>query len=379
MTGSLQIRNGKFYAVTRINGKQKWINLNIEAKRGNRKEAEVAMARVISAIDDNPNVFEKIDFAEYMKIWLKDVKKHIDIVTYEGYKQYTEKHIIPYFEKHKRTLQEMRTADIEAYYEYKSKGGRLDSKPGGLSKKTIRSHSIPISLAFKQAMRDGIINRNPCEYARLPKMDTVRKEITFYTVEDIKKLFEIIKGTVLYDMVYITFMYGLRRSELMGIKWNAVDFESNTITIQHTVEVQTNLIIVKDSTKNKSSNRVYPLLSDVKEILLRIKAQQEEYKDMFGNCYTDTDYVFARPDGKMYYPSYPSKLLKKALLRNNLKYIRFHDLRHSCASMLIMKGWQMKDISDWLGHADIGTTMNIYGHLNMEYKRKLAKQLENIL
>ena len=102
MTGSLQIRNGKFYAVTRINGKQKWINLNIEAKRGNRKEAEIAMAKVIAAIDDNPNVFDKIDFAEYMKIWLKDVKKHIDIVTYEGYKQYTEKHIIPYFEKRYR-------------------------------------------------------------------------------------------------------------------------------------------------------------------------------------------------------------------------------------------------------------------------------------
>ena len=103
--------------------------------------------------------------------------------------------------------------------------------------------------------------------------------------------------------------------------------------------------IVKDSTKNKSSNRVYPLLSDVREILLRIKAQQEEYKKMFGNCYTETAYVFARPDGKMYYPSYPSKLLKKTLLKHNLKYIRFHDLRHSCASMLIMKGWQMKDIS----------------------------------
>ena len=210
-------------------------------------------------------------------------------------------------------------------------------------------------------------------------METVKNKIAFYTVGDIKKLFEVIEGTVLYDMVYITFMYGLRRSELMGLQWSAVDFEDNTITIQHTVEVQTNLVIVKDSTKNRSSNRMYPMLSDMREILLRLKREQEDNKKTFGNCYTDTDYVFARPDGKMFYPSYPSKLLKKVLVRNNLKYIRFHDLRHSCASMLIMKGWQMKDISDWLGHADIGTTMNIYGHLNMEYKRKLGKQLENLL
>lgn len=101
MTGSLQIKSGKYYAVLRINGKQKWINLNIEAKRGNRKDAEIAMAKAISAADDNPNSFEKTDFAEYMKLWLKDVKKHIDIVTYEGYKQYTEKHIIPYYKEHR--------------------------------------------------------------------------------------------------------------------------------------------------------------------------------------------------------------------------------------------------------------------------------------
>lgn len=379
MTGSLQIKSGKFYAVLRINGKQKWINLNIEAKRGNRREAELAMAKLITAADETPDMFRKISFADYMRIWLKNVEGHIDIVTYEGYKQYTEKHIIPYFEERKLMLQDIRPSDIEGYYEYKSRGGRLDGKPGGLSKKTIRSHAIPISLAFKQAMHDGLINRNPCEYAKLPKMETVKNEIAFYTVEDIKKLFEIIEGTVLYNMVYITFIYGLRRSELMGLKWDAINFDDNTITVQHTVEVQSNLIIVKDSTKNKSSNRVYPLLSDVREILLRIKAQQEEYRKMFGNCYTKTDYVFARPDGKMYYPSYPSKLLKKTLLKHNLKYIRFHDLRHSCASMLIMKGWQMKDISDWLGHADINTTMNIYGHLSMEYKRKLGQQLENLL
>lgn len=127
-------------------------------------------------------------------------------------------------------------------------------------------------------MHDGIINRNPCEYARLPKMETVKNKIAFYTVGDTKKLFEVIEGTVLYDMVYITFMYGLRRSELMGLRWSAVDFEDNKITIQHTVEVQTNLVIVKDSTKNRSSNRVYPMLSDVREILLRLRREQEDNK-----------------------------------------------------------------------------------------------------
>lgn len=127
-----------------------------------------------------------------------------------------------------------------------------------------------------------------------------------------------------------------------------------------------------------TSRRTYPLLNDIKKLLLEIKEKQEEYRKLYGNCYIDSQYVFTNADGHPYYPSYPYHMLQKYLKRNNLPYIRWHDLRHSCASMLILKGWQMKDISEWLGHSDIGTTMNIYGHISMEHKRELGNTLNGL-
>lgn len=135
----------------------------------------------------------------------------------------------------------------------------------------------------------------------------------------------------------------------------------------------------KDKTKTSSSNRIYPLLSDIKKILISIQRKQAEYKDLFGNCYINSGYVFTRENGEAYFPDYPSKKLQKVIKENQLPHIRWHDLRHSCVCMLIARGWHMKDISEWLGHSDISTTMNIYGHISIEHKREIAKELNGLL
>ncbi len=107
--------------------------------------------------------------------------------------------------------------------------------------------------------------------------------------------------------------------------------------------------------------------------------EQERNRKLFRNCYIESGYIFVKQDGKPYYPSYPTHELSKIITKNNLPHIRWHDLRHSTASMLIEKGWHMKDISNWLGHADIGTTMNIYGHISMEHKRQLGNSLSGLI
>ena len=111
---------------------------------------------------------------------------------------------------------------------------------------------------------------------------------------------------------------------------------------------------------------------------LRLLKEQRENKKLFGNCYTDSGYIFTKADGTPYYPSYPTHELQKVLKKHELPHIRWHDLRHTTASLLILKGWQMKEISEWLGHADITTTMNIYGHINLDHKRKLGETLNGI-
>ncbi|MBR5615065.1 MAG: tyrosine-type recombinase/integrase [Clostridia bacterium] len=136
--------------------------------------------------------------------------------------------------------------------------------------------------------------------------------------------------------------------------------------------------MAKNKTKNKTSRRIYPLLDDVRIILIKLKSDQEKNRKFFGNCYTENDYIFTKEDGTPYYPSYPSKALHKLLKANNLEMIRWHDLRHTTASMLMLKGWQMKEISEWLCHSDIGTTMNIYAHINMEHKKVLGNTLNGL-
>ncbi len=378
MKGSLQIKGKKYYAVFRVDGKLKWFSLGVEAKPGNKKKAQNAMTELVARYNANHKEFEGVEFTEYIKKWLSYVEKTVDIITYEGYKQYAEKHIIPYFETKHLALRDVKIGDIEAYYNYKAVTGRLDGKPGGLSARTIKLHSVILNLVFKRAFYEGYIRSNPCEFAKLPKINKPKQEPAFYTVEQCHQLLDVVKDTPLYAMIYITIIYGLRRSELMGLKWSAVDFDNNIIAINHTVVVNSS-VVAKDSTKNGTSKRKYPLLPDIKKILFEIQNQQYNNSNFFGNTYINSDYVFTREDGRRYYPSYPTEMFQKYIKRYNLKRIRWHDLRHSCASMLILKGWHMKDISEWLGHADIGTTMNIYAHIDMQHKRDLGDTLSGLL
>ena len=128
MKGSLQVKGKKYYAVFRIDGKLKWHNLNVEAKRGTKREAERAMADLMAQYDKAPNSFNKVDFADYIAMWLAEEKDQVDIVTYEGYQQYAEKHIIPYFQEKHIALQDVNIQTVECYFSYKSTAGRLDGK-----------------------------------------------------------------------------------------------------------------------------------------------------------------------------------------------------------------------------------------------------------
>lgn len=337
------------------------------------------MDEILSEYEDNPAMFDKIDFVAFMDKWLRNVKLKVDEVTYEGYKSYLEKHIKPYFEPLQLKLHDVKLSDIEDYYYYKSVSGRLDGKEGGLSYRSIKLHSVVLNLIFNEAMRQSLIKNSPCKYAQIPNTaKKSKKKMDFYTPAQCKKLLMVTKGTIIHDMIYITFMYGLRRSELMGLKWDAVDFDNDTIEICHTVVLQ-NVVVSKDKTKTDGSNRLYPLLPDVKSLLLARNRQKQKNKKLFGDCYNDTGYIFTKDDGSTYYPSYPTHTLQKILKNNELPHIRWHDLRYSTASLLVEKNWHMKDISEWLGHENISTTMDIYAKINIAHKRRLGNGLGGVL
>ncbi|MGN0181424.1 MAG: tyrosine-type recombinase/integrase [Candidatus Ornithomonoglobus sp.] len=379
MKGSLQTKGGKFYAVFRVNGKQKWFNLHIEDKKGNKRKAEKALAELIHQYNENPHMFAKTDFCEYIQKWLNNVKTHVDIVTYEGYDITTRNHILPYFKEKKLALQDVNISDLEAFYNLKAVSGRLDGKDGGMSYRSIKMFATILSLVFKYAQREGLVRDNPAEKAQLPKLEKKVAKISFYNVEECNDLLKASAGTPLHDIIAITILYGLRRSEVMGLCWDAIDFENNTLEIKHT-RVLNKTVVAKDKTKTDSSHRVYPLLPEIREILLRIKYEQTDNARVFGKNYNDSGYIFVNELGEPFYPSYPTTMLTKLFKHNpELRKIRFHDLRHSCASVLLEKGWSMKAISDWLGHSEIGITMNLYTHIDLDSKRERAKTLGGML
>jgi len=385
INGSLSVKNGVFYAIFSYKDwkgkyRTKWYSTGIKAK-GKMSERE-ARKRLKELREQFYTDREKLENPQkfvvlYMTEWLKEAEDHVDIITYRSYKQHIEKHLIPYFEPLNLKLSDVTRRTIEDYYRFKSTGGRLDGKPGGLSRSTIKRHSVVLNQIFTDAVMNGLIDKNPCEYARIPlkRVNTVQK---YYTVEQCKKLLEATLGQDIHDMIEITVLYGLRRSEMLGLRWRDIDFESGKVYIRHTRVATYGTPIAKDSTKNKTSNRIYPLLSSVRAILEKIRARQEDDREFFGDTYFDSDYVFTHEDGTPYHPDFPSKKLRKVIRSKGFEELNWHGLRHSCASMLAAMDWQPKAIADWLGHSDIRTSLDIYTHTSISHKAALGETLEGV-
>ena len=380
MTGSLQIKNNKYYAVINlyIDGKrkQKWICTNLDVK-GNKTRAEKFLREQIVALECKSGIVNSdILFSDYVKIWLEQVKNSVDNITFQGYEQLANSHIIPYFKQKKTRLQDVKKETLQAYIDEKSKSGRLDNK-GGLSAKSLKLHRNILNQTLKEALKSGLISVNPCQWVKLPQIQ--RREQTFYTAEQIEKLLSAIIGdSTFYLLVKLTATYGLRRSEVLGLMWNSIDFENDTLQIAHTV-VKVNSTVCKDKTKNASSYRSFPLIDEIKQLLLAERKKQTQNRKEFGKEYIQSPYVFVWDNGKPFATEYVSQHFKRLLEWNNLPHIRFHDLRHSCASILLSRGFTLKDVQEWLGHSDITLTANIYGHLDIERKKAIADTMANIL
>ncbi len=375
MTGNLQVKNDKYYAVINLyeNGKrkQKWICSGLAVK-GNKTKAEKFLREQIAYYESREGVISSdMLFSEYVKIWLEESKKTVDEVTYQGYELLANSHIIPYFQIKDIPLQKVDKNLIQNYINEKAKNGRLDGK-GGLSTRSLKLHKNIINQTLKEALKNGLITVNPCQFVTLPAMN--RREPTFYTASQVDTLLSVSKDDPLYLLIKITATYGLRRSEVLGLQWNSINFETDTIQIAHTV-VKVQTVVQKNKTKNQSSYRGFPLVPEIKQLLLEERARQEKNKKEFKKAYTDSPYVFVWSDGKPFTPDFVTHHFERIIKKNNLPYIRFHDLRHSCASILLSQGFTLKDVQEWLGHSDIKMTANVYGHLDIERKKSIAEAM----
>ena len=338
-----------------------------------QKEEELKCRRL--AIRSGMKIMpDQMRLTEYLKEWLKMMRTSVEMTTYDSYERTILNRIIPYFNKRypKLLLQELTPKQIQDYYTYE-----LDVCK--VSPNTVIHRHANLRKALQYAFRTGLLDNNPADRVQRPRKE--RYQAHPYNGEELEVLFEKVKGTNLELGVILAAFYGLRRSEICGLKWEAIDFHRKTITIRHTVtQVKVGdemKLIQKDRTKTKSSHRTLPLVKPFENLLLAIRDKQDANRRICGNCYCRDylDYVYVNEMGELIKPNYLTQAFPDFLERHGLRRIRFHDLRHSCASLLYANGVALKDIQEWLGHSDISTTSNIYTHLDYSSKVASAKAI----
>ena len=383
VAGHLQEKNGMFYVVLNYrdeNGKRKtpWISTNLPVK-GNKKRAENFMMDVrrnfvppnVQRIEER-EAMQKGDilFTDFLLKWLRVAKSTVKLTTYASYEMMATRIIIPYFETLNIKLKELTTEDIQEFY-----SAQLER----VSANTVIHYHAVIHRALKYAVKIKTIQSNPAVNVERPRKEKFIG--SFYDKKEINTLFDIIQGHPLEVAIKLAAFYGLRREEIIGLKWTAIDFENNTLTIQHTV-TECNLDgkhieVASDTAKTDSSLRTMLLVTNFREMLLAKKEKQEHYRKLCGRSYCKEylDYIFVNEMGERWKPRYLSDGFKRILEQNGLRRIRFHDLRHTCASLLLANNVPMKKIQEWLGHSDFSTTANIYAHLDYQSKISSAEAM----
>ncbi|MDR0858467.1 MAG: site-specific integrase [Oscillospiraceae bacterium] len=318
-----------------------------------------------------PEPTTSITFADAIRDWLKQTAIRVDPISLQGYEILARVHVLPFFDKNGVLLKDVDRGIIQSYINEKYENGRKDGK-GGLSATSIRKHKNVIFQTLKEAVINNQIPSNPCQYINLPQMQ--RYEAHYYSTAQINTLLDCIKEEPLYPLIYTTAVYGLRRSEVLGIKWDSIDFNTELVTIKHTVsKVMT--VVEKDKTKNASSYRSFPLIPEIRNLFLELKQQEQENRQQLGKDYIENDYVFKWDAGKPFEPDHVTRKFSQLLAKHKLPHIRFHELRHSCASNLLNMGFNLKEVQEWLGHSSIDITADIYAHLDVTRKQTMASRI----
>ena len=333
IAGHLQIKIDYYYMVLSYfdaNGKRKqpWFPTGLPIKN-NKKRAEKMLLELRQTYvppaehKSNGELSADMLFADFMELWLEVVRNSIEKTTFSSYTQMVKGKIAPYFRKTGVKLGELQARHIQSFYLYELKT---------VSASTVIHEHANIHKALKYAVKMDLIPYNPADKVERPKKQKYIAD--YYRLEELEQLFEATKDHPDSLLIQITAFYGLRRSEALGLRWDAIDFERNTITIRHIV---TNAkidgkyeIVREDRAKTKSSLRSLPLVDNIREKLLALKEQQKENKRICGNCYNREydGYVFVDVMGNIFNPRNLSSNFSKLLELKGLRHIRFHDLRH---------------------------------------------------
>ncbi|CAM4096921.1 tyrosine-type recombinase/integrase [Mesobacillus thioparans] len=367
MEGSI-FKKGTKYAVRFDKGKTKEGRRMQGFKGGfkTKKEAREFLNKVLSELNEGKYVEpSQIPFSEYIIEWFNgSYKNSVEDTTAETRWYTVKNHLIPYFNN--TSINSITTKMLDDFY-----NDKLDED---LQPKTIREFHNLLRRAFTQAVKWGYLKQNPALDATPPKIK--RKEVNPWTEEQTNRFLDVVKE-VEEEMIYETFIFtGIRRGEMLALKWSDIDFEKAKIRISHSLARTVKKGIFLKDVKTKSSRRQISISSYLVEKLLLYKEKQEKHKEMLGAAYNDLDMVFCAYDGNFKDSRNLLREFHRYIKKSGVPKITLHDLRHLHATLLLIYGENPKIVAERLGHADVTTTLDIYSHVNPDLQQQAADRFE---
>lgn len=350
-----------------------------ETFRGTKKAAEAMLAQRLHEIERGAYIEPaKMTVAKWLAQWLQEAQPNLGRQTYVRYEQIVRTHLNPAIGP--IPLEKLRPAHIQAHYAAALKCGNQRKGQVGqpLSAKSVRHHHVLLHTALERAVRLQILPRNPCDSVERPRPRD--PEMLALDEEQVGKLLEVARDTALYLPILLAVTTGMRRGEILGARWRDLDFDAGTLAVRQSLErTKKGEPVSFKAPKTEKSRRVVALLPRVARILRRHKGEQAQQRLLVGPAYQDHDLICAREDGSPVRPDTISVTFPRLVKKAGLPPIRFHDLRHTHATMMLRQGEHPKVVSERLGHSSIAITIDKYSHVLKGMQGEAAARLDERL
>ena len=376
MKGHLKKRSKDSWTIVfdlglKANGKrsQKWKSI-----KGTKKEAEALLARMLTELEDGVYIdAKKTSVSDYLDKWIANIKGSVSSTTYERYKQLCEKHLKPTIGN--IALNKLQAIRISELYSDAMESGCIDGN-GGLSKQTVLHMHRVLKRALSQAVKWGLLSRNPCDAVdNIPKPN--KKERLTFTTEETLSLLEQLEGNRLQLPVLLAVTTGMRRGEILGLRWKDIDLDKKRLYIrQIVIETRQYGLEVKQP-KTDSSSRTIALPQITIDAIKKYRVEQAELCLQLGKGLTPESMLFNEYSG-LNVPNRITVNFRSFIKSHGFKHVTFHDLRHTHATHLLEQNIHPKIVSERLGHSTIALTMNTYSHVMPTMQEEAANKVDEL-
>lgn len=348
-----------------------------ETVKGNKKDAERRLNELIYQHENGTFVKpSKATVADYLRQWLKDYAyTNLAPHTAEGYDSIISRHLIPSLGS--ISLTHLRPEMIQRYISEKLSQGRVNGQ-GGLTTHTVRHHIVCLHTVLQNAVKTSMLIRNPVDAVTIPRVE--HHEMHTMNESDIHIFLEMARPTQYYALFYTALFTGMRRSELLALRWKDIDLLLLQISINRTLHQIRGGKIIFRQPKTEKSRRLVALTPSTVGVLKEHQDSQNKLQESLGYPkFTESDLVFCQYDGKPLLPNTVTHNWIKLVRRAGLSGIRFHDARHTHASLMLKQGVHPKIVQERLGHSSISITLDTYSHVSPGLQRAAAETFDSII